>query len=180
MRHRVEPWLSFMAGALASSLVWSLGWAARRFLFPPESRLKWGDSGGSDDDEESSTSISDEADFSPSSKSKLARWPWETLRNSVINMSTSFLNVEGVGYESHQDDDVSADSKTGPCIGEIFGLDVGGTLTKLVYFEQEIVEYKRQESHEGLHPDSVGPENTTPGAGLSLVISQFSVRRSAF
>ena len=142
-----------MAGALASSLVWSLGWAARRFLFPPESRLKWGDSGGSDDDEESSTSISDEADFSRSSKSKLARWPWETLRNSVINMSTSFLNVDGVGYESHQDDDVSvaADSKTGPCIGEIFGLDVGGTLTKLVYFEQEIVEYKRQESHEGLH-----------------------------
>jgi len=147
-RHKVESsWVSFIAGALSASLVWSLGWAARQILFSPKFRPKLDHGGYDESDNESNTSISDEADSPPPRKKSLVRWPWDKLRKSVINASASLLSLD-LG-----DDDISvtANDKTGPCIGEIFGLDVGGTLTKLVYFEQQIQEQKRQKSHEGLH-----------------------------
>mmetsp|Transcript_14673 Transcript_14673/g.31307 ORF Transcript_14673/g.31307 Transcript_14673/m.31307 type:complete len:680 (+) Transcript_14673:157-2196(+) len=137
-RHKVEPsWMSFVAGALSASLVWSLGWAARQILISRESRLKL-DRGGDDDNV-----IDDESDSNIS-----VRWPWDKLRDSMIHVSASFLNFDP---EDESDVSVSADDKTGPCIGEIFGMDVGGTLTKLVYFEQRIEEVKRLETHEGMH-----------------------------
>lgn len=145
-RQKVESsWLSFVAGALSATLFWSLGWAARSILFPQDYRPKL-DQGGDDDDDsdnESSTSIGDDASGSNTPhRKRLVRWPWDKLRKSVL------LNLDlEVGDES----DASVANKTGPCIGEIFGLDVGGTLTKLVYFEQQIVELKRQGSHDGLH-----------------------------
>jgi hypothetical protein len=57
----------------------------------------------------------------------------------VINASATILKFEFVDDLSVS----SANNKTGPCIGEIFGLDVGGTLTKFVYFEQKIEENNR-------------------------------------
>ncbi|KAL3770974.1 hypothetical protein ACHAW5_000376 [Stephanodiscus triporus] len=140
---------SFIAGVLSASVVWSLGWAARRILFPHKSlpKLDYGDDEASD--EESSSDNRLDAVNVPLHKRRLARWPWDELRKSVIYASASLLNFN-LGHES----DVSvtaAKNKTGPCIGEIFGLDVGGTLTKFVYFEQGIEEHKRHSVNEGLH-----------------------------
>jgi len=130
-------------GALSASLVY----VTTRYLSPRSSHLKLVDNREEDDDNN---------DTHPSGK-----WPWDkirsTMRNSVINASVSFLNLGIIqNYLEEDNDDMSATAnstdKTGPCIGEIFGLDVGGTLTKLVYFEQQIREYKRQSSHEeGMH-----------------------------
>jgi len=146
-RHKVDQlWLSFAAGALSASLLWSLGWAARQLLFPYGFHLKLDYGGDVDSDDESNTSVSDESDTFSSRRKSLVRWPWDKLRKSVLNASASFLN-----FDLADESDVSVSAKTGPCIGEIFGLDVGGTLTKLVYFEQQIEEYNRLESHEGLH-----------------------------
>jgi hypothetical protein len=95
-------------------------------------------------DEDSSVGSRDET-----KRDSLMRWPWDRIRMSVISASTAFLNI------SDNSDEVEASTKskdkTGPCIGAIFGLDVGGTLTKLVYFEEQIQEYKRTESSSGLH-----------------------------
>ncbi|KAL7536899.1 hypothetical protein ACHAWF_005599 [Thalassiosira exigua] len=147
-RPKVDPtWLSFIAGALSASLIWSLGWASRRFLFPHEFRLKLDRRGDDESDDESTASLTDAAS-PPRTRKSLARWPWDKLRTTVINASASFLNLDPI---DDGDVSVTAVNKTGPCIGEIFGLDVGGTLTKLVYFEQQMHEYKRQVSHEGLH-----------------------------
>lgn len=153
----VDPlWLSFIAGALSASVVWSLGWAARHMLFSRDRyssrrypKLFHGRDDEDSDDDDDESNASDDEDFpeSPTRRESLVRWPWDTIRNSVINASASFLNLDMGDDRS----DVSITEKTGPCIGEIFGLDVGGTLTKLVYFEQQIREYKRQESHEGFH-----------------------------
>ena len=145
IRHKTDPsWVSFIAGALSASLVWSLGWAARQFLFAHETQLKL-DRGDADD---SASDKSDKTNNSSQRRPSSNRWPWDKLRDKMINVSVSFLYTH-VGDES--DTSVSAEEKTGPCIGEIFGMDVGGTLTKLVYFEQQIEEVKRQETHEGLH-----------------------------
>mmetsp|Transcript_12706 Transcript_12706/g.27045 ORF Transcript_12706/g.27045 Transcript_12706/m.27045 type:complete len:668 (+) Transcript_12706:37-2040(+) len=146
-RHKGEAlWLSFAAGALSASLVWSIGWAARHVLFSRKRQL-WFDDGDESDSDGYSDDASDETDSFPQRKAS-TRWPWDKLREKVLSASASFLNLD---VEDAKDVSVTADDKTGPCIGEIFGLDVGGTLTKLVYFEQQIQEYKRQGSHEGLH-----------------------------
>jgi len=147
-RQKADPsWLSFIAGALSASLVWSLGWAARRILFPQEPHLRLNRSDDDVSDNESSSSTTGDEDSSL--RKSVTRWPWDKLRTSMIKASVSLLNL-GIGDESDVSV-VTANDKTGLCIGEIFGLDVGGTLTKLVYFEQQIDEYNRQRSHEGLH-----------------------------
>lgn len=147
-RHKAElTWVPFIAGALSASLVWSLGWAVRQNLFAHEFRPKLDHGGEDESDNESITGIRDEADSPSPRKQSFARWPWDKLRKSVINASVSFLSLD----PGDEDNSVTANDKTGPCIGEIFGLDVGGTLTKLVYFEQQIQEERRQSSHEGLH-----------------------------
>jgi len=138
-------------GALSASLLY----ATTRYLFPRSSH-KLVDNREEDDDDSDNEISTTNTDIHPSGK-----WPWDkirsTMRNSVIiNASVSFLNLGIMQNYLEGDDDMSATAnstdKTGPCIGEIFGLDVGGTLTKLVYFEQQIRECKRQSSHEeGMH-----------------------------
>ena len=140
----------FVAGVLTATLVWSLGLAVSRIYCSSsrdQSKLNT-----DDDNESSNTTTSTSDNISPSQGKSLVRWPWDklrkTVRKSVIN-SVSFLNLGIANYEDDDSSSVAANNiKTGPCIGEIFGLDVGGTLTKLVYFEQQIREYKRQTSHE--------------------------------
>lgn len=67
------------------------------------------------------------------------RWPWDRLRSK-----------KGSTNETTSDGPTGTTSPTTPfalppqvksdyCIGSIFGLDVGGTLAKLVYFEQKSV-----------------------------------------
>ena len=147
----------FAAGVLSATIVWSLSLAVSRIYcssrLRDESKLNSDDDTDDDNESSSNTTSTSSDNISPSQGRKsLVRWPWDklrkTVRKSVIN-SVSFLNL---GIANYDDDDSSAvtanNIKTGPCIGEIFGLDVGGTLTKLVYFEQQIREYKRQTSHE--------------------------------
>lgn len=173
---------SFIAGLLTASLVWSLGWATRRIFFPRINRpseLALDRSGDDDDDEsddESRSSIVEDVNSSlpsfkmyssPLFRKQSVRWPWDKLRNSMINAaSASFRKLE------HASSKTTAINKTGYCIGEIFGLDVGGSLTKLVYFEQQIEEYKRRELHEGLH-------RREHYAAAASALEVLQVRRSA-
>lgn len=129
------PWLPFIAGAASASLLWTIIYLKYElYLVGIDADYE------SDDDDESS--IPEEK------KRSLMRWPWDKLRSTVINASTALLNISEP-YEMSES--TKADDKTGPCIGAIFGLDVGGTLTKLVYFEEQIHEYKRAESTSGMH-----------------------------
>jgi len=90
------------------------------------------------------------------------RWPWESLRkfpkttgnddddnddnddhhhNEEQNQSNQSIHGR-MGRELSDEDlihsnNVSMDEKSDTCIGSIFGLDVGGTLSKLLYFEEK-------------------------------------------
>lgn len=90
---------------------------------------------------------------------KRIRWPWESLRrkSSISNQDSDLTdNADEVGLGLSSQDDSSFDEKLlldeslrsssdgnvyddvkEICIGSIFGLDVGGTLSKLVYFEKK-------------------------------------------
>ena len=63
------------------------------------------------------------------------RWPWDRSRprRSDDDSLRSFDS-----FDSLEHDDCSVQNKSDFCIGSIFGLDVGGTLGKLVYFEQKL------------------------------------------
>jgi len=144
-------------GALSASLVYV---TTRRYFFPQSSHLNLNDRKEDDDNsDDNKSNTTDTDDYTHIDANTSGKWPWDKIRRriSIINASVSFLNL-GImqNYLEEDDDDISSANnstdKTGPCIGEIFGLDVGGTLTKLVYFEQQIREYKRQSSHEeGMH-----------------------------
>ena len=95
-------------------------------------------------------------------KTKPIPWPWMEFggyyvaasAKTLMDKLTSFVGpqdgtnntADGEDYErmsSMEGDDDSTSSEANPslaakglCIGSIFGLDVGGTLAKLVYFEQ--------------------------------------------
>lgn len=119
---------SFIAGGMT---LWSLGWARCK----ASSDLNYLDNADASDGE-----ISHRINKGRTKpKTGFFRWRWDMLRRCVINASATLLKFEF-------GDDLSiasANNKTGPCIGEIFGLDVGGTLTKFVYFEQKIEENNR-------------------------------------
>eukprot|EP00816_Leptocylindrus_hargravesii_P006744 CAMPEP_0196812970 /NCGR_PEP_ID=MMETSP1362-20130617/32703_1 /TAXON_ID=163516 /ORGANISM="Leptocylindrus danicus, Strain CCMP1856" /LENGTH=608 /DNA_ID=CAMNT_0042188945 /DNA_START=120 /DNA_END=1946 /DNA_ORIENTATION=+ len=71
-------------------------------------------------------------------------WPWNKPNGTpkkvrpTLRSSSMFENVD--------------DGKSGLCIGNIFGLDVGGTLAKLVYFEQ----LHASDTHSSMHAASSG------------------------
>jgi pantothenate kinase len=79
----------------------------------------------------------------------------ETLNNSEISAQNSFQTADEGGCldeedgdetipnnkEESKDDDGDAHHNKEFCIGSIFGMDVGGTLAKLVYFEQKATDY---------------------------------------
>ena len=64
------------------------------------------------------------------------RWPWESLRKSTNE-------IEESGQQQHHKEEQEnnygekEEQKNDTCIGSIFGLDVGGTLSKLLYFEEK-------------------------------------------
>ncbi|KAL7470124.1 hypothetical protein ACHAXS_010349 [Conticribra weissflogii] len=152
-----SAWASFAAGAFTASFAWSLGWCAHNNWSIPRMLLAtWcGDYESDDDSVLSENDIDSNSENSQkASRKENSRWPWDKIRKRVLNVSASFLNTEITGnFQVGNSSEIinSAERKTGPCIGAIFGLDVGGTLTKLVYFEQQIQEYKRPGFREGLH-----------------------------
>lgn len=132
---RSSWWLPFLAGATSASLMLS-------FVYLKYELYLIGTGIDHDTDEDDSTAPEEK-------KRSLMRWPWDKFRSTMINASTTLLNISETNNEMNES--TNADNKTGPCIGAIFGLDVGGTLTKLVYFEEQMHEYKRTESTSGLH-----------------------------
>jgi len=95
------------------------------------------------------------------------RWRWESIRRKKQSDGTNRIdgchdvasddetvessqqpnnNVDdsekqqGHFSDSNESDDDSTHEKSGLCIGSIFGLDVGGTLSKLVYFQRTPLE----------------------------------------
>ena len=136
-RSNRSQWLPFALGFFAASLAWN---SLAIFYYH-----KIIHSENDDDESDDDSKYSDDA--AVVSKS-LMRWPWDKIRKSIRKSSvfSPFLNIDY--FKDHSDNSVKADDKRGPCIGEIFGLDVGGTLTKLVYFEEQAHEYKRTETHE--------------------------------
>lgn len=82
------------------------------------------------------------------------RWPWDKLprKNSMEdnhnNESTSSSQVKDLNDDPHGNNSSPQQEKKELCIGSIFGLDVGGTLAKLVYFEQRSTEYHPETARE--------------------------------
>ena len=129
--------MPFALGFFAASLAWNS--LALFYYHKLSLQIDFDDS---DDDE------SNAGDDAAAISKSLMRWPWDTIRKSIRKSVyfSPFLNMEY--FQDSSDSSVKANDKRGPCIGEIFGLDVGGTLTKLVYFEEQAHEYKRTETHE--------------------------------
>ena len=84
----------------------------------------------------------------PSRGNRRRHWPWETIR--VFGSSSVVDSTEYDEKHAEEDDLTTASTEDTPatspdqkqtCIGSIFGLDVGGTLSKLVYFEQKPRDY---------------------------------------
>eukprot|EP00980_Cylindrotheca_fusiformis_P007447 scaffold1537_cov108-Cylindrotheca_fusiformis.AAC.6 len=82
-----------------------------------------------------------------------SHWPWETIRRR-LSEKTIVVDLDSAANDSEEnepltDDEGESDNSNSmpskntsqepkeTCIGSIFGLDVGGTLAKLVYFEQK-------------------------------------------
>lgn len=66
--------------------------------------------------------------------SRRRRWPWDRSRakSKKPEVETPIRSGDGI-----QPPELITRDKSDLCIGSIFGLDVGGTLGKLVYFEQK-------------------------------------------
>jgi pantothenate kinase len=67
------------------------------------------------------------------------RWPWDRKNRSGSSHPSSPDNTNTTTASQNESTTTPSpvDEKSGLCIGSIFGLDVGGTLAKLVYFEQK-------------------------------------------
>lgn len=119
--------LSFLAGATSSTIIWLLLSRGQR------------EKTGSNDEEAGRVHAALEEDITsrigelPAS-TKRVRWPWDKQKQSS---SPSSKEEDEPGETTISPPlPLSPREKTGLCIGSIFGLDVGGTLAKLVYFEQ--------------------------------------------
>ena len=75
------------------------------------------------------------------SRAENTRWPWDSMIRSSIPDESSHADESSDGEIIKTP--VRPQDKTGLCIGSIFGMDAGGTLTKLVYFEQRNTEHLR-------------------------------------
>lgn len=138
--HRTNgpSWLPFALGFFAASLAWN----SLALFYYHKMSLE-----GNDDESESEDESKSSDDAADLKSKSLMRWPWDRIRKTIRKSVLSpFLSLDY--FEDGSDNSVKANDKHGPCIGEIFGLDVGGTLTKLVYFEEQAHEYKRKEVHE--------------------------------
>lgn len=102
---------------------------------------------------------------------KRLRWPWESLRKHLSkeneNETSEHITEEHVGKQNSNSTGIDDNSLQGIqenpslhsnmsnshqeevkeiCIGSIFGLDVGGTLSKLVYFEKKREDHNSSEN----------------------------------
>ena len=93
-----------------------------------------------------------------------SHWPWETihknksLHNNTNTQKKDKRDLPDSPMKLTPDQKIRADSNKNPelCIGSIFGLDVGGTLAKLVYFEQRPDQDMEQQQYPGSTTTSAG------------------------
>jgi len=72
---------------------------------------------------------------------KVKHWPWETIRRSITRQESTIYDDLGEETSTSETEDEEAKTDKETCIGGIFGMDVGGTLAKLVYFEKKPTNY---------------------------------------
>lgn len=87
---------------------------------------------------------SESRDLTPSSPAKVkARWPWDRLKTKQHSSENAFnpsqpiilpSDVNAPQFGTEEEDEFGKNQHC--CIGSIFGIDVGGTLAKLCYFER--------------------------------------------
>jgi type II pantothenate kinase len=70
------------------------------------------------------------------SRAENTKWPWDSMIRRSANDSDESKYSDTETYDQILKTPVRMQDKSGLCIGSIFGMDAGGTLTKLVYFEQ--------------------------------------------
>lgn len=65
-------------------------------------------------------------------------WPWDRIlrRRRTKDTATTTTNTGSKSTDTASTTSTNKKEKSDLCIGDIFGLDVGGTLAKLVYFER--------------------------------------------
>jgi pantothenate kinase len=151
--------LSFLAGVSSASVIWyTLGKIRRESALSEEKELlasfrQWW-----------LRDIQSRIGELPSLPRR-TRWPWDRKNRSGSGHPSTPDGKNGTGQSnlytqqsSTSNDSTSTssaaspspvDEKSGLCIGSIFGLDVGGTLAKLVYFEQkaETMDHDRGAGH---------------------------------
>jgi type II pantothenate kinase len=145
--------LPFLAGALTASVAW--------YFFSSSSSSRGGPRGNFRDDTFALDEDNDDASRSTNFQSYLfssmddiksrigelprrlerSRWPWQDLRRGKSSESSGSPKAQNETLRSlssitSDEQAVPVDEKSDLCIGSIFGLDVGGTLAKLVYFEE--------------------------------------------
>ena len=126
--------ISFAAGVLSSSAVWYYANAQRR----RRELAQAGEQQPLGDNKEapflswavSMDDIKSRIGELPSLRRR-QRWPWDRRRTRISEDSDTLVKPDDATEPSSP-----VDEKSGFCIGSIFGLDVGGTLAKLVYFEE--------------------------------------------
>jgi pantothenate kinase len=147
--------LSFLAGVSSASIIWyTLGKIRRESALSEEKELlasfrQWW-----------LRDIQSRIGELPSLPRR-TRWPWDRKNRSGSShpstpdkSNTTSSSSSSQSSTSNNDSTGAAspspvDEKSGLCIGSIFGLDVGGTLAKLVYFEQkaETMDHDRGAGH---------------------------------
>ena len=120
--------LSFLAGATSSTVIWLILSRIRRK--------------GADDEAgmDHTAWVGDIKSRIGELPAKRMRWPWDKHSQTVLP-SEEDEPGETFPPQPPPPPPLSPREKTGLCIGSIFGLDVGGTLAKLVYFEQRLNEH---------------------------------------
>jgi len=144
----------FLSGAVCASIVWISGIAVNYFWSSRYRRRRRPSNETAKKDEATDSTFLAHAITSRIGElpSRIkTRWPWDRVRppSSADSFASDNPELKSPGRTNQPSDDASmsehsdespiADSsiEKGLCIGSIFGLDVGGTLAKLVYFEQE-------------------------------------------
>eukprot|EP00977_Amphora_coffeiformis_P016193 scaffold4940_cov163-Amphora_coffeaeformis.AAC.8 len=113
------------------------------------------------------------------------QWPWQTLgRRQTSKASDVDFEDDAFSFDSANSvtstTPAPAEDKSGFCIGSIFGLDVGGTLAKLVYFEEVKVKSNESENSGSDHTVFTRHErhsSYTAGSGsTNSVMSEVDLR----
>jgi pantothenate kinase len=120
----------------------------------------------------------------------LRRWPWDRLKKkrsqvpiNHVELSTESKPVSSSDENNSDDtrsnpicnDDVPIDAQPQCCIGSIFGMDVGGTLAKLCYFERGGDGSSEERAHFTTNPTDA--DNSNFSVSSSAVSSSKSFAR---